>query len=98
MKFGVIECNVDTSRKQKQFSTAMNKLTGAGFRMYTYLWNMAELENGCTIFEPCKSDICTYVGFCSRSYYIAMNDLIEKGFIKQKTGKQRYFLFDGKEN
>jgi len=95
MKFGVIECKIDTSKKREQYSDAMKRLTSAGFRMYTYLWNMAELENGHTIFEPCKSDVCAYAGFCSRSYYMAMRDLIDNGFIKLKTGKQRYFLFNG---
>lgn len=98
MKFGVIECKIDTSKKREQYPDAMKRLTSAGFRMYTYLWNMAELEGGHTIFEPCKSDICAYVGFCSRSYYMAMNDLIKNGFIKQKAGTQHFFLFDGKGN
>lgn len=91
----IIECTISREKQHDNISEAMKKLTGAGFRLYSYLFSMAELEEGRTIFQLLQDDVCAYTGLSARSYYTAVNDLTKNGYIKPKTGKRRYFLFDG---
>ncbi len=92
----IIECMPDQRTKQTDFSDAMRTLTGTGFKLYSYLWNMAELENGRSVFQLCEKDACIATGIAHRTYYDAVKELTDRGFIKPKEGKQRYFIFNGK--
>lgn len=91
-----IECETKQGIKQDDISKAMKGLTSAGFRLYSYLENMAELDGGHTVFQLCVKDVCTFTGFSERTYHLAVNDLISHDYLKPKEGKKHCFLFDGK--
>lgn len=91
----IIECDVNKTTKQESISAAMKELSRAGFRLYSYLWSMAELEDGKAVFQLCAEDVCTFTGMGERTYYTAVEDLTDHGYIKPKAGKKRYYLFDG---
>ena len=95
MSSRVIDCCIKNTGRHESASAAMKVLTGAGFRLYSYLCNMAELEGGRSVFQLCPDDICQYTGLCERAYYQGFNNLIEHGYIRQKAGKRRYYLFNG---
>lgn len=92
----IIECDTTNAESLASASAAMQELTGAGFRLYTYLCSMSELEGGKAIFQLCAKDVCEYTGLCARSYNSAVKDLTDHGYIKPKEGKRRYYLFSGK--
>ena len=91
----VIECAIDRTKQHDNTAAAMKVLTGAGFRLYSYLCSMAELEGGKSVFQLCQEDVSEYTGMGIRTYFDAVKDLTDKGFIVPKAGKRRYFLFDG---
>lgn len=92
----VIECSIDRTAQHDNHAAAMRVLTGAGFRLYSYLCNMAELEGGKSVFQLCQEDVSEYTGMSKRTYFEAVKNLTDKGYIIPKAGKRRYFLFDGK--
>lgn len=92
----IVESKIVQSKKHTDIPAAMRKLTGNGFRLYSYLWNMAELENGHSILQLFCNDVCEYTGMCQRSFYLAVEDLTKHNYLKQKPGKRLYYLFNGR--
>lgn len=91
-----IVCETKQGIKQDEISKAMKELTSAGFRLYSYLENMVELDGGYTVFQLSAKDVCTFTGFSERTYHLAVKNLISHDYLKPKKGKKNCFLFDGK--
>lgn len=92
----IIDCNINQEQQHKDASIAMQELTIAGFRLYSYLCSMAQLEGGRSIFQLCQDDVCEYTGMSADRYYCGVRDLEKHGYIKPKAGKRRYYLFNGR--
>lgn len=88
----IIKCLTPQNEQQNNME-AMKALTGNGYKLFSYLCDMARVGDGMTVFPLSAFDIEEYTGMGRHSYWIAVNELIEKGFIRRVD--RRLFLFDG---
>ena len=88
----IMEC-VAPQNEQESHKEARKALTGNGYKLFSYLCDMARINDRMTVFPLSADDVAEYTGMGRHSYWIAVNELIEKGFIC-RTDKRTYF-FDG---
>ncbi|MDF2906043.1 MAG: hypothetical protein K0R34_1364 [Herbinix sp.] len=79
--FMTIGCN--------ELSKAMNELSGTEFKVWMYL--MKNQVGGTWVLY--MVDCCNFTGVCDKSYYQAINALLEKGYLRNE-GSSTYGAYD----
>ena len=76
-----------------EWTMASRALKDCAFRMYMY---MCDNQHGYR-YGLSPSDVCQELGISERSYRNAVNELIEKGYLVEYTGKEKlnydYYMF-----
>lgn len=90
----IVSCDTTQTPKGAN-SAAMNALTGVGYKLYSYLVDMATLNDGRDTFPLCWNDVCSYTGMSRQSYWAAVNELISVGYLKLTSKVKRLYSFDG---
>lgn len=93
----VISTNKEPCNKQQLYTPinlqamqiAMGKLSGNAFKMWCYLGKNQDRFT----FALSREDAMQYCGFSKNTYTAAVNELIEKKFLKQSEQQKNYYLF-----
>lgn len=89
----IIKCIIPPNEQQGH-SEAMRALTGNGYKLFSYLCDMARVsDDGMAVFPLNADEVAEYTGMGRHSYLIAVNELIEACYITRE--KKRLYLFDG---
>lgn len=95
-QWGTKTVSCDTTQTPKEANTiAMNKLSGIGYKLYSYFMDMAAINDGNVLFPLGWKDVCAYTGISKQSYWTAVNELISTGYLRLINEVKRLYIFTG---
>ena len=92
----IVSCLVNPGEKDIR-SKAMRTLSGTGAKLFFYLLDMAEVEGGKAVFPLRWNDVCMYTGMSRCSFFIAFNEMANKGYLIQDSIRKYMYRFNGRQ-